>query len=491
MALEARTPASEPHEDFAAFATRHGLSASAGERPVVAVQGLGFVGAAMATAIAAARGSDGAPVYNVVGIDLATEDGARRIGALNAGRFPFATEDNALAAAVAAARREGNLIAAADAAGFAFAHIAVVDVPLDVDESGPEPAVDFAPFRTAVRTLGAHLPEGALVLVESTVPPGTCERVVAPELARALAARGLAADALLLAHSYERIMPGPDYLASITHYWRVYAGRTEAAAEACRRFLDSIIDTARFPLTRLATTTESETAKVLENSFRAVTIAAMDEWGRFAEAAGVDLFAVADAIRLRPSHANLRDAGFGVGGYCLPKDPLLAGISARALFGRDDIAFPVAEHAVAVNRAMPLGALDRLETLLDGLAGKRLLLAGVSYRAGLDDTRGSSSETFWRAAQARGAEVLCHDPMVRRWAQLGLDLPDTLPRADGIDALVLAVAHAEYRAHDWAAWAGAARPLIFDANNVLDAPARARIKAAGLRLVSLGRGRGT
>jgi nucleotide sugar dehydrogenase len=460
----------------------------AADRAVVCVQGLGFVGAAMALAVASARDERGMPRFSVVGLDLPTPLGQERIDALNRGEFPFRTSDPALAAAAAATRRAGNLTATSDPATLARADVVVVDVHLDVGVEGKEAAVDFAPFRAAVLTVGTHVRPGALVIVETTVPPGTCERVVAPELAGAMRARGLPEDAVLLAHSYERVMPGEDYLASITNFWRVYSGRTPEAADACERFLSQVINVRDFPLTRLASTTASETAKVLENSFRATNIAFIEEWGRFAEAVGIDLFEVIEAIRVRPTHCNIRQPGFGVGGYCLTKDPLFAGIAARDLFGRPDLEFPFSQMAVRVNARMPLVTVERLRTVLGDLAGKRVLLMGVAYRPEVADTRYSPAQTFVEEMRRRGAVVLVHDPLVTDWPELQTTVASELPAASALDAVVMAVPHRAYRELDLAAWLGGARPVFLDANAVLTPAQRRALRAAGCPLHAIGEG---
>ena len=291
----------------------------------VCIQGLGFVGAAMAVAVASVRDGAGAPVFAVVGIDQPTPAGRERVDILNSGKFPFSTMDEGLAKATAAAKAAGNLRATDDIGTFAEADIIVVDVNLDIDRSGDVPQVNFAPFRQAIRAIGDNIRPGALIIVETTVPPGTCDKIVVPELRAALENRGIAGDDFLLAHSYERVMPGENYLESITHFWRVFAGATAEAATACEKFLSDVIDTDTYPLTELDSLIASETAKVMENSYRATNIAFVEEWGRFAEAVGIDLFQVIDAIRVRPTHRNIRQPGFGVGGYCLTKDPLFAG----------------------------------------------------------------------------------------------------------------------------------------------------------------------
>lgn len=475
--------------ELAALASTEGVTFehTAG-RAVVAVQGLGFVGAAMCVAAATAVDASGEPCFSVVGVDLGDDAGRRRIDSLNGGRFPFETTDTELVSALAAARESGNLFACADAAAYGLADVVVVDIPLDIDWRSEQPALRLAGFEAAIRTVGRHVRPGALVLLETTVPPGTTERIVVPLLAEELAARGLGEDSVLVAHSYERVMPGADYLHSITHYWRVFAGHTEAAAKAAEAFLSQLIDIDEYPLTRLGSTAASETAKVLENTFRATTIALMEEWSRFAEVIGIDLFEVVDAIRMRPTHANMRSPGFGVGGYCLTKDPLFAQLASEVVWGQP-VEFPFSTAAVRTNDAAPLVSLDRLRELVGGsLDGRRILLAGVSYRQDVGDTRYSPSETFVVAAEAEGAVVVCTDPLVDHWDELDRPVARTLPAADGFAAVVFAVPHEEYRSLDVADWLGTARPAVLDGFSVLDADQRSAVAALGCPLASIGRG---
>jgi UDP-N-acetyl-D-glucosamine dehydrogenase len=474
---------------YAELARAGGIEADAPDLPVVCVQGLGFVGSAMAVAVADARDGDGAPRFNVAGIDLPTPDGLAKVEAINAGRLPVAATDAELADALAAANARGNLVATTDERAYALASLTLVDLPLDVDDANGRPGVRLDGFVDAVRTLGRSMPPGSLVIVETTVPPGTTEKLVAPALARELAARGLPPEAIGVAYSYERVTPGADYLHSIVRSPRSYAGLTPAAAAACEQFLASVIDVDAHPLARLASTTACETAKVLENSYRATLIAFMEEWGRFAEALGIDLFEVIEAIRMRPTHSNMRRPGFGVGGYCLTKDPLLALVAARDLHGRSDLEFPFSTLAVGVNRDMPMTTLRRLEALLrGGLDGATVALMGVSYREGVADTRKSPSETFVRAARAGGATVLVHDPLVRYWTELETIVPADLPGLAGVDAIVFAVPHDHYRLLDVETWLGEARPVVLDASDVLTAEQRATFARLGCTVAAIGRG---
>src|SRR6202044_3969971 len=456
-------------------------------RKIVCVQGLGFVGAANAIAIAAARDGAGNALYNVIGVDLPTASGRERAAALNQGAFPFATTDAALVGAARSARVSGNPVALPDPSVFGEADIIVVEIGLDIDDKAANPKVDLPPFRAAIGAVGDHMKPDALILLESTVPPGTTERIVAPLLRERLAARSLPVHALKLAYCYERVMPGDGYLASIVDMWRVYAGMTVEAADAAAAFLTSFVDTAKRPLTRLASIRAAETAKVLENTFRAVNIALIDEWEKFARRIDIDLFEVLEAIRVRPTHQNIRYPGLGVGGYCLSKDPMFGSASAQDIFGLPEAAFPLSTAAVTINSRMPQATVALLEeAFAEGLAGKHVLILGASYREDVGDTRHSPSLTLARMLADKHANVAIADPLVD--APIDMPLHRDLPDARGFDAVILAVGHKQYRAIDLAAWSGAARPVVLDATGVLSRPQLESLRQAGFKVAAIGRG---
>lgn len=460
-------------------------------RPMVVVQGAGFVGAAMAVAVAAARDGAGRPRYSVVGIDLPRPQSFWKCCRANEGVPPVESSDAGLARAHReAVLGEGNLRFTWVEAAYALAEVVVVDVNLDVRKDAAGAQVELGPFEAAVRAVGRRMRPDALVLVESTVPPGTCARVIEPALREELRGRGIEAQPQI-AHSYERVMPGPGYFASITQMWRVYAANGDAAAERAARFLGDVVDTERFPLTRLADTTSSELAKLLENSYRTVNIALIHEWTRLAEAAGVDLFAAIEAIRLRKgTHDNMRYPGFGVGGYCLTKDALLADWAARTAFGMPE-GLAVAAGAVRINDAMPAHSFAHLEALLGGVRGRRVALLGVSYLPGVADTRASPAALFADLVEAAGGTLLACDPIVSRWeerpgqpvARSPFDLP-------GFDGAVFAVAHEAFRGIEprkLVAHAGGPIAVI-DAQRVLSDEVLLEYRALGCKVRAVGRG---
>ncbi|MBQ4284573.1 MAG: nucleotide sugar dehydrogenase [Lachnospira sp.] len=437
------------------------------KRKVVCVQGLGFVGSAMTVAIASARDEENKPIYNVIGIDVPTEAGFKKVASINEGVFPFENSDKKLERKLKEASDMGNLKATTDKEGFKYADIVVVDINLDVkyDNAG-EPYLDLELFKEAMHTIGSRIKESTLVLVETTVPPGTCQKVVKPIIKEEFCKRGFSGEPRI-AHSYERVMPGENYLDSIISYWRVYSGIDDESAEMCRSFLESVIRTDEYPLTRLKNTNSTETAKVLENSYRATTIAFMEEWGRFAEAVDVDIYEVVDAIRMRPTHSNMRQPGFGVGGYCLTKDPYFAMLASKDLFNRHDLEFPFSTMAVKYNNKMPIVSVDYIDRFLGGLKDKKILLLGVSYRQDVGDTRYSPSEIFAREVIRRGGIMTYQDPLVTNWTEMGISVNKDIPPFEGFDAVVFAVQHREYSDIDFSSIATSKKLLVFDANRVL------------------------
>jgi nucleotide sugar dehydrogenase len=417
--------------------------------PVVLIQGLGFVGSVMSLVVANAISAD----YAVIGVDQDSETGRRTVDSLNAGIFPVVADDPKIAEYFKVALHKGNFYATVDTAAYAVADVIIVDINLDVYKTSDknyalsEYAVNLSPFISAIKTIGEYCKPDVLVLIETTVPPGTCRNIVAPTLKSALEERGCPSDKIRIGHSYERVMPGPNYIDSIQSFYRVYSGIDEASADAVEAFLKTIIRTDEYPLTRLGNTNATEMAKVLENSYRAMNIAFVVEWSRMAEEAGVDLYEVVRAIRQRPTHSNLMFPGIGVGGYCLTKDPLLASWARGNLLDGDG-RLEQSEAAVSINDQMPRYAAEFLRRrYTDGVEGKKILLLGASYRGDVGDTRFSPVEFFYRCLKGVGAVVSVHDPYVPNWPETGIvpfgDLAEALNTNP--DIAVISTGHHLYR----------------------------------------------
>lgn len=466
-------------------------------KKTVVVQGLGFVGTAVAAVIAGSRNETGEPQYFVIGVDLPSEDGYRKVAALRRGEIQAGSPDPELSRLIRqAVLDEKNLYATVSDEVYSLADFIVMDVPLDVEDRFTEKAdnirVGIESFKTAVQVVGRNMKPDALVLVETTVPPGTCEHVILPELISQRSQRGIE-EPPLLAHAYERVMPGAEYVSSIRSFWRTITGIDERSVRIAREFLSSFIDTREHPFTELQDTTSSELAKLLENSYRAANIAFIHEWTLTAEKLGIDLFSVIDSIRVRKgTHDNMRYPGFGVGGYCLTKDSLLAQWSLENLFGSDH-RLGMTLDAIAINNRMPLHTLDLLIDLAGGSVKDRTIaILGITYLPQVADTRNSPAEILVDALVDEGAEVIIHDPCLRSWVERPdiefiQNLHQCLERADGI---VFAVPHREYLelGIEDILVVSDRKPFIVDARNIVNDKKAEALHNAGCRLLGVGKG---
>ncbi len=418
------------------------------KKPVVAVQGLGFVGAVMSLVCANAINGD----YSVIGVDLPTKNTYWKIRSINEGVFPIVASDPKIEKYYKLTRKKGNLLATYDPYAYSKADVIIVDINLDVDKDSNffgdinSFNVDLTPFKKAIKSIGDYCKEDVLILIETTVPPGTSEKVVYPIIKECLKKRNLKLDKFKLGHSYERVMPGPNYIDSIQNFYRVYSGIDKKSADSVEKFLKTIISTKKYPLTRLGNTNSTEIAKVLENSYRAMNIAFAVEWSRFAETSGVNLYEVVDAIRMRPTHNNLMYPGIGVGGYCLTKDPLLASWSKQNIFNDND-GLDQSVNGVKINDKMPLYSYHFLKNKIKKIANKKILLLGVSYRSDVGDTRYTPVEPFYNYLKKEGAIIYLHDPYVKLWEELNIHVDnniDSLFELD-FDVVVITTAHKEYQ----------------------------------------------
>ena len=412
------------------------------DKKVVVVQGLGFVGAVMSIVIANSDNNE----YAVIGVDLPSKQSV--IDALNKGEFPIHSTDAKVHQYYKAARKRNNFFATSDSYAYSKADIVIVDINLDVaKDSGPdkelkEYTVSLEGFKKALGTVAEKCKPEVLVLIETTVPPGTSEKVVLPIFQTEFNKRDLPHN-FKIGHSYERVMPGPGYVDSIKNFYRVYSGINEESADAVEEFLKTVISTDEFPLTRLGNTNATEMSKVLENSYRAMNIAFIQEWTEYAESAGVNLYEVVNAIRMRPTHKNIMRPGLGVGGYCLTKDPLLASWSSQELFG--SVPLGESEKAVSINDRMPLHTFRSINRFFNsGLEKKRILILGVSYLQNVGDTRYTPVELLYDKLTEAGADVVLHDPFVPYWPEKDVSVKGDEVFESDYDAVIIGTPHDYY-----------------------------------------------
>jgi nucleotide sugar dehydrogenase len=392
-------------------------------RPIdLVVVGQGYVGLPLAQA-AIAKG------LTVVGLDRSQ----RVVDALNAGSSHIDDVSDAELAAMI----EGGYTASTDAAVQSRAKAIVICVPTPLGEAG---GPDLAAVIGASHAAGRHLRRGALVVLESTTYPGTTEEVVAPILREE---SGLEAGVdFHLAFSPERVDPGnPVY--GIVNTPKVVGGLTPACTAAAKalygRFIDQIVE-AKGPR-------EAEMAKLLENTYRHVNIALVNEMAVFCRELGVDLWDAINLAKTKPFGYQAFYPGPGVGGHCIPIDPNYLSYKVRTL----GYPFRFVELAQEINNRMPEYVVTRAMAKLNAgglaLSRARVLLLGVTYKPDIADQRESPSTPVARKLLAAGAELAYHDPHVPAWSVGAEPVERVTELATAkADLIVLLTHHAEYQA---------------------------------------------
>ena len=401
----------------------------------VLVIGLGYVG--LPLAVQAARAG-----FRVTGFDTS----AAITRGLNAGRSHV---DDVSGDEVEEARAQG-VTATADEEQIGPQDVIVICVPTPLSEAdGP----DLSAVKAAAKTAGTLLRPGTLVSLESTTYPGTTEEIVRPLLEKA---SGLSAGVdFALVFSPERIDPGnPDY--GLANTPKIVGGVTPACAETAEAFYGRICA----QVVRAASAREAEMAKLLENTYRHVNIALVNEMAVFCRELGIDLH---DAIRCaatKPFGFQPFYPGPGVGGHCIPIDPNYLSYKVRTL----GYPFRFVELAQEINSRMPGYVTDRAAALLNqagqAVNGARVLLLGVTYKKDIADQRESPARPVARKLRARGAAVAYHDPHVPSWQVDGAEIPraaDLEAAVAAADLVILLQAHRDY---DLPAIAATARLLL-------------------------------
>ncbi len=402
-------------------------------REIVVVMGVGFVGAVMAAIVADTTDEKGKPSKFVIGMQRPSVRSFWKIPLLNRGVSPVKAEDPEVDPMIRRCVLEKKtLMATYTYDVLSLADVVVVDVQCDYlkEELGNvrSGSTDMAALENSIAVIAGHIPADALVLIETTVAPGTTEQVAYPIMKKIFRKRGIESDPLL-AHSYERVMPGRNYVASIRDFWRVCSGINEQAKQRVVKFLNEVLNTKEYPLTVMDRPIESETAKIVENSYRATILAFLDEWSLYAERNGVDLIKVIKAIKMRPTHNNIIFPGPGIGGYCLPKDGGLGVWAYKHILGFEDDIFKITPQAIDINdtRGLHVAQLtrDALRNMGQPIAAADILVLGAAYREDVGDTRYSGSEIVIRKLAEMGAEIKVHDPYVEHWWEF--EQQDTYP----------------------------------------------------------------
>ncbi len=352
----------------------------------VVIVGQGYVGLPLALAAVDAG-------HNVVGLDI----DSRKTDLISRGKSPIEDIlDEDISAALATNRYRLNSAINFDTS----TEVICVCVPTPLNQ---EHKPDLTILEAAVSAVSQSLKAGMLVIIESTIQPGTTREVILPLLEKG---SGLARGQFFLAYSPERIDP-------LNKKWNVkntpklVSGLTHESAKKAQSFYNTFIDN-----TVISSSLEiAETAKLLENTFRFINISFINEVAMFCNQIGIDVKEVIAAASTKPYGFMPFYPSIGVGGHCIPVDPIY--LSSKATEIGSTISF--IDLADKINRGIPQYLIARAGKITNGLKGKKIIVIGVSYKPNVADTRETPVEDLITGLQEQGAMVFWHDDLVKEW----------------------------------------------------------------------------
>ncbi len=413
------------------------------------VIGQGYVGLPLAEA-ASDSGLD------VTGLEV----NAEHCRSLNAGHSHIAdVSDDSLRSMLSRGFR-----ATTDARVVADADVVVICVPTPLDEAG---GPDLRAVESAARAIAAHMTADTLVVLESTTYPGTTENVVLPILARSGLQHG---QDFWLAFSPERVDPGNEEF-GIRNVPKIVGALDAQGTERASAFYGTFVE----QVVPLRGAKEAETAKLLENTYRHVNIALVNEMARFCHDLGIDIWEVVRGASTKPFGFQAFRPGPGVGGHCIPIDPNYLSFQVKKTLGYQ---FRFVELAQEINNSMPKYVVERVQDALNdqskALRGARVLLLGVSYKPNISDERESPAISLAKCFRDKGAVLSFHDPRIATWRPQGEEVSGVEDLEAAVaehDVTVLVQNHVEY---DVDALVGVAR-IFFDTRGVSSSDVAVRL----------------
>ncbi|MEA2054917.1 MAG: nucleotide sugar dehydrogenase [Candidatus Thermoplasmatota archaeon] len=429
----------------------------------IVVIGMGYVGIPAAALFADVEG------FNVVGIQRRSKRSGWKIDWLNEGKNPIGGDEPGLSELIKKVVKKGSFHVTDDFSECKDADYILIDVQTPTDEKG---IPKYESLKEASKQVGRHMKNGVLVVIESTVAPGTTENVVRPILEKESKLK--AGKDFSLAYSYERVMVGR-LLHNIINYPRIIGG---IDGESARRAMDLYknIVKAKLYLTDVLT---AEMSKVVENAYRDVNIAFANEIALMCESLRVDAFKVRELVNTLPNDPsnpsanpirNMHFPGAGTGGHCLPKDPWLLKYGVDQ-YGKYKVEPNIIIKSRELNMWMPTHMADLLEEGLNEAGQKikdaKIAILGVAFLENSDDTRNTPAKPLYEILKKKGAKPVMHDSYVRDY-----ELPfvkDINEAITGADALVIVTKHKEYLNLNLRSIKNKMRtPIIIDGRNAYD-----------------------
>ncbi len=438
----------------------------------VSIIGLGFVGLPLAGILINLKKTK----YQVNGIDNSF-DLKKTTKTKFLETFKKKLTDKKLIKAISNAKKNDNFTISNNFENLKNSHVVVVSISFDFKINSIKNSYNI--LKNLFKNIALKINESTLIILETTIPPGTSEKIIVPIIRQTLKDRGI--KKINYAYSYERVMPGSQYYNSIVNINRCYAGINKLSEKKCEKFLKSFINTNKFPLYKLNRVSECEASKILENSYRALNIAFIDEWTNYSNNIGINLNKIIDGIKMRSTHKNIMRPGLGVGGYCLTKDPEFAKISSSYIFRSKDN-FPLTSGSIKINKKMPYSSIDFIKKNLPIKKNKyKILILGASYKQDIGDIRLSASIDLYKILKKSNDVFVC-DPFID--TNLDKNFLKEIPRFTKFDVIIFCVNHLKFK--DIRLSKFSKKPYYFDLNCVLSQKFKSMLKKKNYKLKVLG-----
>ena len=430
----------------------------------IVVIGMGYVGIPTAALLASVDG------FNVKGVQRLSKRSGWKIDCLNQGKCPIEGDEPGLSELIESVVKNGSFRVTEDISTCRNADVILIDVQTPVDELH---IPQYASLREVTCSVGEHMKEGAMVVIEFTVAPGTTNYLVKPILENSSGMK--VGQDFNLVYSYERVMVGR-LLHNLKYMPRIVGGFTPKCTKRGIEFYKNVCVADLHPTDSLT----AEIAKVTENTYRDVNIAFANEVALICESLGVNVYEVrrfVNSLPYDPSNPSknpyrmMHIPGAGVGGHCLPKDPWLLK-SCIDQYGNFKFTPKILVESRRINEFMPLHMKDLIEEALSEKSMKlpesKICILGFAFVGDSDYTRNTPSLLLFNSLNGHCREVVIHDPFVKEFEKIPIE-QDLAEAIKGKDCIVVVTSHSEYKSIrlDWLK-KNMATPIIIDGRNIFN-----------------------
>ena len=424
----------------------------------IAVQGFGYVGAVNAVNVALSKELS---EYNVLCFEKKNKRTLDIIKNAEKGHFPYNTNDQTLIKNFKNLVKKKKINFTFDSKDYQKTKIIIITINYDFKNIKK----NKYNFLNSFQEIISNARTNSLIILETTVPPGTTEYLLKPMLDKIKKKKKYN---FYLSHAFERVTPGNNYLSSCKDTFRVYSVINKKSKKLCKDFLKKITNYKKYPLTELDNPTSSETCKIIENSYRAVNIAFIDEWVKFSKKLNINLYNIIDAIKKRSTHNNIMLPGLGVGGYCLTKDPLFGSLTSQLFFKKNLLKFPLSSLSVKINKDMIGNALELiLEKYSNSMNNKKILFVGMSYKNDVGDLRNSPSIELANKLFKLRSKIYYFDPLVKDKIKNFIKVNE-IKQEQKYDIILFCVKHRDFKNFSFINFNQMKKTIFFDLNNVVD-----------------------